>query len=544
MTAWKSHEGWGLLLILLPLSLLAICVVWPLLSMLSTVGSALLEPSVREKMMAQRWIADAVSFTVWQATLSALLTVALAIPVAYFVARTEFPGRRALLALSIVPFALPSIIVAFSFVIIYGNSGYIGVLFRAIGMDVTLLYNRWAIVFAHVFFNLPFAVRFFVGVFASVPQQHIRSAELLNLPKWRSFLLVDVPRLVRPTLSIGVLTFILCLSSFAIAMVLGGTPELSTTEVAIYQFVRYEFDLPAAAFIAMIQLVLTGIAALVYWLTTLLPMPRTEMSESLIRMPWLEVSGLGRLIGIAILAPYLIFVCLPLLGIALDGLINLHVLADLEGDMAMLVGKALQRSVILAALTGLLSASLAWMLARGVAALAPHHPRVADMVQQSLWLCMGISPTVLALAWFMVLRDADNPQTYAPAGILIVHTVLALPLSARVLIPAVQSFVLETSRTRAILGLPAWRSLWAVEMPALVAPLGLAFALGFALSFGEVGAVALFGAHDMETLPLLVYHLMGSYRFSEAAVLSFLLAAVCGTVFFLGERRSGRAAIR
>ena len=54
-------------------------------------------------------------FTAYQAALSTLLSLALGLPGAYLLARHEFPGRRTLQSLTLVPFVLPSIMVAVGF---------------------------------------------------------------------------------------------------------------------------------------------------------------------------------------------------------------------------------------------------------------------------------------------------------------------------------------------------------------------------------------------------------------------------------------------
>src|SRR5690606_33811630 len=56
--------------------------------------------------------------------------------------------------------------------------------------------------------------------------------------------------------------FAICLSSFAVALTLGGGPRATTVELAIYQAFVFDFDLGRAALLASVQLALVGIAAL------------------------------------------------------------------------------------------------------------------------------------------------------------------------------------------------------------------------------------------------------------------------------------------
>ena len=84
-------------------------------------------------------------FTVWQATLSTVLTVLVAMPGAFVLSRFEFRGRRLVRALVTVPFVLPAVVVGSAFASVLGSGGPLAFL----GLDQSL----GAILIAHVFFN-------------------------------------------------------------------------------------------------------------------------------------------------------------------------------------------------------------------------------------------------------------------------------------------------------------------------------------------------------------------------------------------------------
>ncbi|MDP3176856.1 MAG: hypothetical protein Q8M76_03060, partial [Spirochaetaceae bacterium] len=77
----------------------------------------------------------AIGFTLAQAAASTVAALAIGLPGAALVARYRFPGRKALKALSVLPFCLPSILVVLSFVLFYGRSGYLNrILMGAAGL--------------------------------------------------------------------------------------------------------------------------------------------------------------------------------------------------------------------------------------------------------------------------------------------------------------------------------------------------------------------------------------------------------------------------
>ena len=91
-----------------PLAFLALFFVYPLLAMLQRAfdwgvfANTLNDPGVH----------DVLWFTFWQAAVSALLTVALGMPIACVLGRYEFRGRRIIESLVTVPFILPTVVVA------------------------------------------------------------------------------------------------------------------------------------------------------------------------------------------------------------------------------------------------------------------------------------------------------------------------------------------------------------------------------------------------------------------------------------------------
>ena len=83
-------------------------------------------------------------FTLWQTTLSTVLTVACALPVTFILARFSFIGKRLLLALITAPFLLPTVVVG-------------SALFAL--LPDRMHYTAFAIIAAHIFFNMAVVVR-------------------------------------------------------------------------------------------------------------------------------------------------------------------------------------------------------------------------------------------------------------------------------------------------------------------------------------------------------------------------------------------------
>ena len=197
-----------------------------------------------------------VRFSFWQAFLSALLSVVPAIFLARALYRRRFPGRLALLRLCAMTLILPVLVGVFGILSVYGRQGWLASAFRAAGLDWTFSpYGLLGILLAHVFFNLPMAARLLLQTLEQIPGEQRQLAAQLGMRGWSFFRYVEWPWLRRQIPPVAALIFMLCFASFATVLSLGGGPQATTIELAIYQALSYDFDPGRAALLALIQMI-------------------------------------------------------------------------------------------------------------------------------------------------------------------------------------------------------------------------------------------------------------------------------------------------
>ncbi|WP_246737332.1 hypothetical protein [Nordella sp. HKS 07] len=197
-------------------------------------------------------------FTLLQAGLSTLLSIAFALPVALALARLDFPGRNFLLRLFALPLALPAIVVILGIVAVYGRTGWIATL---TGSPINI-YGLAGILLAHVFFNLPLATRLLLQQLEGIAPESWRLAAQLDFTEGARFRLIEWPQLRASLPGIASLIFLLCAASFAVVLTLGGGPSATTLEVGIYQALRFDYDPARATVLSLVQLVLCGLFVL------------------------------------------------------------------------------------------------------------------------------------------------------------------------------------------------------------------------------------------------------------------------------------------
>ncbi len=462
----------------------------------------------------------AVRFTLLQAALSAGLSVALAVPVARALARRRFAGRGALVTALGAPFLLPSIVAVIGLLAVFGRAGWVNAGAAAAGLPPLSIYGLHGVVLAHLFLNLPLCLRLILLGWQAIPAERFRLAEALGMGPAGVARHLERPML-REVLPGALLTvFALCLTSFAVALTLGGGPRATTVELAIYQALRFDFDLGAAARLALVQVGLSALAFAVALGVTRLPGFGAGLDRpGGPRGPggWRRAAD-AAWIGVAAL-----FLALPVAALLVRGLPGV---LDLPAE----VWAAALRSLAVALAATALTLALALALGAGgwLAALAATLPLAA-------------SPFVLGTGLFLVLVPfAPAPSLALPATVA-VNALLALPFAWRILAPAMLAARTDHGRLAAALGITG-RDFWRlVLLPRIARPLGFAAGLTAALAMGDLGVIALF-ATETATLPLQVQRLMGAYRMDEAASAAVLLIGLSLSLFALFDAGGRRAA--
>ena len=465
----------------------------------------------------------AVRFTLWQATLSALISVFLAIPLARALARRRFAGRDLLITLLGAPFLLPVIVAVFGLLAIFGRGGVLNAGLVSLGLEPIRIFGLHGVVLAHVFLNLPLATRLLLQGWQSIPAERFRLAASLKMGPSAVFRHLEQPMLMRAVPPALLIIFVICTTSFAVALTLGGGPRATTVELAIYQALRFDFDLTRAAMLSGVQLLITGVTALIALKWAASP----GFGQGLDRLPerW-DAKDMGRRIFDALLiVSAALFLLAPMMAVAVRGLANI---ADLPGVVWASAGRSL--------FVAMLATGLVLVAALVMAIAAARLGRRAKWVEIAGLLAIAASPLVLGTGLFVMVFPFIDPSRLALPVTALVNALVTLPFVLRVLIPAVKDVETSFGPLADSLGLVGWPRHRLVLLPRIRRPLGFAAGLAAALSMGDLGVVALFADPETATLPLQLYRLMGAYRMDDAAGASLLLLALSFALFWACDR--------
>lgn len=464
----------------------------------------------------------ALRFTVVQAALSAFLSVLCAIPVARALARRRFRGRDLLITLLGAPFILPVIVAVMGLLAIFGRAGVLNSLLGGIGIAPLSIYGLNGVVLAHLFLNLPLAVRLILQGWLAIPAERFRLAAALGFSAHDINRHLERPMLREVVPGIAVTIFLICLTSFAVALTLGGGPKATTVELAIYQAFRFDFDLGRAAMLAAMQLAICALTAALAARMSLPPAFGAGLDTPVQR--WDTVSPLSRALDTAAIGLAAAFLLAPIAAMALAGLPAI-------AAMPLAVWQSALWSLGVSLAATLLALLLALPIALGAARL-----RRGKALEVTGMLPLATSALVIGTGLFLILRPLVAPGTLAMPVTALVNAVMALPFCLRALIPAARRIEADYARLADSLAMTGLARLRYLTLPRLRRPVGFAAGLTAAMSMGDLGVIALFADPDRATLPLQLYRLMSAYRMADAAAAAVLLMVLSFGLFWLFDR--------
>ncbi|MGO4916748.1 thiamine/thiamine pyrophosphate ABC transporter permease ThiP [Pseudogemmobacter sp. W21_MBD1_M6] len=468
---------------------------------------------------------QAVRFTLMQAFVSSALSVGLAIPVARALARRQFVGKGLLVTLLGAPFILPVIVAVLGLLAVFGRNGMVNHALLWAGSEPVSIYGFQGVVLAHVFFNLPLSTRLILQGWQAIPAERFRLAASLGFSSTDVKHVLERPMLRTVLPGAFVVIFLICTTSFAVALALGGGPKATTVELAIYQAFRFDFDLGKAALLACIQFAICAVLAGVsIWVTV--PVVTGGGVDRIVQR-WDTGALWMRALDACWIMAAAAFLLVPLTMIVLQGLPGLASLGASTGWAAV-------RSVCVALVSAFLTLGLALPVALVVA--GKRFGRASFMMEGIGYLAIAASPLVIGTGLFILVFPVADPVALALPITAAINAVMSLPFAMRALIPAVQEVEARFGPLADSLGMTGMARLRYLLLPRLRRPIGFAAGLAAALSMGDLGVIALFADPDHATLPLHLYRLMGAYRMEGAAGVALVLLALSLVLFWIFDR--------
>lgn len=192
----------------------------------------------------------ALALTMEVAAATTLVNLVVGTAVAFMLARSSIRGRSVLDALVDIPLAIPTVVIGFALLLLYGPKGLVGQFLYQAGLKV--MFSFPGILLAHVFVTFPFMVRAVGTVLEGLDTNYEKAAKTLGASALQTFLYVTLPSIRGGLIAGGVLTFAKSLGEFGATMMVSGNLIGRTQTGPLYIYSRFNTgDLEGASAIAL-----------------------------------------------------------------------------------------------------------------------------------------------------------------------------------------------------------------------------------------------------------------------------------------------------
>ena len=488
--------------------------------------------------------------SVWISIASVVFSALLGIPLAFFFARYDFPGRRFLSALAAMPVLLPPLVGVISFLFLYGESGFFTRGVQALfGMSESpwRLNGPGAVLFVHAYTMYVYFFMFTSAALTRLDPSLMEAASALGASRRRTLLKVTLPMLAPAIGGAALLVFMTSMGSFSAPYVFGGGFRVLTTQIFAS---KLNGDLPIAA----VETVLLAAVSIVFlWLLQRYEKDRryTGASKGSTRMKlkrptsqmkrWLLTLA-ASLIVLLLILPHLTVL---LVSFVPEGTWTTEVLPPKYSteNYKLIFGtretlRPIMNSLVMATWATIanivFALAAAYVLTRGKA-------RGRGLINALVILPWALPGTVLAMA----LASTFSVNQIWTGRMVLVGTAAILPLAyfirniplvTRSTMASFQQIDPSLEEASASLGGSWWTTWRRVLIPLVLPGLAAGALLAFVTALGEFVASILLYTHRTRPISIEILAQLRAFNFGAASAYAVLLIVLMAVVFAYGQR--------
>lgn len=532
---------------------LGVLVVLPLVFLLAgsvTADGQLTGANFREAFTSRLYVQALVNSLIL-GTWTAVLSVAIGLPLAWAVSRTNLPGKRFVHLTAVVSYLTPPFLTAIAFVNLFSpNAGLVNILVRDVLGIPALTFNVFSmagLVLVTVPHTFPFVYLLAASALESVDASMEESAQILGARRWRTVTAVTAPLVAPAVLSGALIAFVNAIALFGSQAIIGLPGRVFTLPTRIYALFDYppQFGLASA-----MSLIFVAITVLALWLqrrylarrsyVTLGGKGSRPQRIDLGPVRWAVFAFCVGVFVVAVLAPYV-----TLLAVSLSKSWGLQFWQNLtlqhyrfvlfEYDVTR---RAMWNSLLLASATAtlavLLGSLIGWIDLRTTL-------RGRKLLDYASLIPLGLPGIVVAVALIQFWLRMPLPIYGTLAIILLAYTGRYVPLGVRSANAAFRQIDPSLEETARVTGAGWLRTFTSVTLPLARPGLFAGWLLVFVPALQELSASILLFSSGSITLAVAVYNLYETGALEPVAALAMVTMVII-TVAIVIATRVGRGA--
>jgi ABC-type spermidine/putrescine transport system permease subunit I len=497
---------------------------------------------------------------------TAIFSLIIGYPLAYWIARLPERVRNRALLLVVIPFWTSYLVKTFAWMIMLGRTGVINSILLGSGLvaePLPLIHNEFGVLVGMVHTMVPLAVMTMLPVMTAIDRRLVAAANTLGADAAHGFWLVYFKLSLPGVTAAGLLVFISSLGFFIVPAFLGGRQQTMLAQLVIVQItemLNWSFAGALAVMMLVTALVAVWIYDRVFGLSSIsgggtrtrlgrLRNAGTAILSTMARLSSAIAVPLARATGgrfdryaLAVYAWLLIgFLVVPTLLVIPLGLTSSDFLSfpppgystrwyDTYLSSPLWLA-ATARSFFVATVTAFAATAI------GIgAALAMAHSRSRwSGALFAVFLAPMIVPRiVIAVGMFYLFARLGLVATNA--GLIIGHTVLALPFTVVAITAVLKTYDTRLDQAAWTLGANRWRTLISITLPIIKGGLVAAFLFAFITSFDELTIAIFISGGLATTLPKQMWDDMILQLNPTLAAVSTVVFVLVTTLLFVAER--------
>ena len=451
------------------------------------------------------------------------------VPLAYFTARHDYPGKGFVAILPVVTLVIPEVIAAQTWLMILGNNGVITRAAEAAwGIELPSFYGWPGLLVVMTFTYYAYV---YIGTLAAIrgfDMQLEEAAQSLGTSPAVSRLKVMVPVIMPAVLASAVLVFTLVVGNFAISMILGHHVELLS--VLTYQASVSETGANPVMQSTLASTSIALVMAALFIQRWLVARGRYEITQGR-TAPALPVRGAG---GLALAVAAMMIVALSMLP-----LITLLVGAFTRARGPVMrwgewTTANLERILIDApepVLNTILYAGIATILGIAFATLVSYlivkkRNLLTPILDYLCALPLALSGTVIGIGLVMTFNGGWLPLSGTASIIVLAYIVRRLSFGIRNASSTLFNIPDSIEEASISLGVPPVRSFMNVVLPLMIPAITAAAVLTWTTTVSELSASVIVYSPGRETMPIQIFRLIDSGLMAQASACGLVLIAV------------------